>query len=149
MKGLKWWLWVVGVFYVLFGGALTLRWFADPEGMAAMWTATQETGTLDSIAVQAVLIPTLFVTLSWVVLGVLLLYFATRAPARAGVLVVVVVALELFAWAPLDTVTLTFGWPPARSIPLLFVHFGIAVTGILALRASRTARSRESLILNE
>jgi hypothetical protein len=128
MKGLKWWLWIVGVFYVLFGGALTLRWFADPEGMAAMWTATQETGVLDPIAVQAVLIPTLFVTLSWVVLGVLMLYF-TRALARSGGLVVVVVALELFAWMPLDTVTLGYGWSPARSIPLLVIHLGIAVTG--------------------
>jgi hypothetical protein len=140
MKGLKWWLWVVGILYVLEGGGLTLRWFADPEGMAAMWTATQETGVLDSIAVQAVLIPTLFVTLSWVVLGVLMLYF-TRAPARAGVLVLVVIALELFAWMPLDTVTLSYGWSPARSISLLVVHLAIAVTGILALRASRAARA--------
>jgi hypothetical protein len=140
MKGLKWWLWVVGVLYVLEGGALTLRWFADPEGMAAMWTATQETGVLDSIAMQAVLIPTLFVTLSWVVLGVLMLYF-TRAPARAGLLVVVVVALELFAWIPLDTVTLSYGWSPARSVSLIVVHLAIAITGILALRASRAARA--------
>ena len=140
MKGVKWWLWIVGIFYALFGGALTLRWFADPEGMAAMWTATQETGVLDPIAVQAVLIPTLFVTLSWVVLGVLMLYFAMRAPARAGVLIVVVVALELFAWMPLDTMTLTYGWSPARSLPLLGIHHDIAATGIWALRASRAAR---------
>jgi hypothetical protein len=147
MKGLKWWLWIVGILYVLEGGALTLRWFADPEGMAAMWTATQETGVLDSIAVQAVLIPTLFVTLSWVLLGVLMLYF-TRAPARSGVLVVVVVALELFAWMPLDTITLTYGWSPARSFSLLAIHLVIATTGILALRTSRAARSREYPILS-
>jgi hypothetical protein len=141
MRGLKWWLWVVGILYVLEGGALTLRWFADPEGMAAMWTATQETGVLDPIAVQAVLVPTLFVTLSWVVLGVLMLYFAVRAPARAGVLVVVVAALEVFAWMPLDTITLSYGWSPARSLSLLAIHLVIAATGILALRASRAARA--------
>jgi hypothetical protein len=140
MKGLKWWLWVVGIFYVLEGGGLTLLRIADPEQAAAMWTATQEIGVLDPIAVQAILIPSLFVTLSWLVLGALLLYF-TRAPARAGVLVVVVVALELFAWMPLDTVTLSYGWSPARSISLLVVHLVIAGTGILALRASRAART--------
>jgi hypothetical protein len=140
MKGLKWWLWIVGTLYLLEGGLLTLRRFLDPEGMAAMWTATQESGVLDPLAVQAILVPTLFVTLSWVVLGLLMLYF-TRAPARAGVLVLVVIALELFAWMPLDTVTLSYGWSPARSISLLVVHLAIAVTGILALRASRAARA--------
>jgi hypothetical protein len=140
MKGLKWWLWVIGIFYVLEGGGLTLLRIADPEQAAAMWTATQEVGVLDPIAVQAILIPSLFVTLSWLVLGILLLYF-TRAPARAGVLVVAVVALELFAWMPLDTVTLSYGWSPARSISLLVVHLAIAGTGILALRASRAARA--------
>jgi hypothetical protein len=87
------------------------------------------------------------VTLSWVVLGVLMLYF-TRAPARSGVLVVVVVALELFAWMPLDTITLTYGWSPARSFSLLAIHLVIATTGILALRTSRAARSREYPILS-
>jgi hypothetical protein len=140
MKGLKWWLWIVGIFYALEGGGLTLRRIFDPEGTAAMWTATGEPGVLDPIAVQAVLIPSLFVTLSWLVLGVLLLYF-TRAPARAGMLVVVVAALELFAWIPLDAVTLSYGWSPARSLTLLTVHVAIAATGVLALRASRTARA--------
>jgi hypothetical protein len=139
-RALKWWLWVVGIFYVLEGGGLTLLRIADPEQAAAMWTATQELGVLDPIAVQAILIPSLFVTLSWVVLGVLMLYFALRAPARAGVLIIVVVALELFAWMPLDAITLSYGWAPARSISLLLIHLAIAVTGILALRASRAAR---------
>ena len=142
MKGLKWWLWVVGILYVFEGGALTLRWVFDPEGMAAMWTATQETGVLDPIAVQAILIPTLFVTLSWAVLGALMLYF-TRAPARAGVLVIVVAALELFAWMPLDIVTLSSGWSATRSVPLIVIHLAIAATGILALRASRAARAAQ------
>jgi hypothetical protein len=140
MKGLKWWLWVIGIFYVLEGGGLTLLRIADPEQAAAVWTATQVPGVLDPVAVQTVLIPSLFVTLSWLVLGALLLYF-TRAPAQAGGVVIVVVALELFAWVPLDAVTLSYGWSLARSISLLLIHFAIAVTGILALRASRAARA--------
>jgi hypothetical protein len=140
MKGLKWWLWIVGILYVLEGGLLTSRTFLDPEGMAAMWTATQETGLLDPLAVQAILVPTLFVTLSWVVLGILMLYF-TRMPARAGGLVMVVAALELFAWMPLDVVAWSSGWAATRSVPLIVVHLVIAGTAILALRASRAARA--------
>jgi hypothetical protein len=140
MKGLKWWLWIVGILYLLEGGLLTLRRFLDPEGMAAMWTATQESGVLDPLAVEAILVPTLFVTLSWAVLGILMLYF-TREPARAGGLVIVVAALELFAWMPLDVVAWSSGWAATRSVPLIVVHILIAGTAIIALRASRAARS--------
>jgi hypothetical protein len=56
-------------------------------------------------------------------------------------LVIVVAALELFAWLPLDATTLTQGWSATRSLPLIVVHLLIAGTGILALRASRAARA--------
>ena len=138
MKALKWWFWIVGIFYVLEGGGVTLLRLADPAAAAAIWTATGTPGLLDAFAVQTVLIPSLFVSLSWLVLGVLLLYYA-RVPARAGVLVIVIVALELFAWAPLDIVALTNGWPAARAVTLLAIHFAIGVGGILALRASKVA----------
>ncbi|MNC88086.1 hypothetical protein D3C83_38710 [compost metagenome] len=83
MRGLKWWLWIVGVLYVLEGGGLTLLRIFDPTGAAAIWTASGEAGQLDTLAMQAVLVPSLFVTLSWLVLGLLMLWFA-RAPARCA-----------------------------------------------------------------
>ena len=141
MRGLKWWLWIVGIFYVLEGGGTGLVRLADPEAAAAMWTATGEPGLLDPVAVQAVLVPSLFASLSWLVLGVLMLYFAVRAPARAGVLVIVVIALEIFAWLPLDLVALTNGWPAGRAVTLMVVHLAIGIGGILALRASSAARA--------
>jgi hypothetical protein len=141
MKALKWWLWIVGIFYIVEGGGTALLRLADPEAAAAIWTATGEPGVLDPIAVQAVLVPGLFASLSWLVLGFLLLY-CTRAPERAGALVVAVAALELFAWMPLDIVALSNGWPAARAVTLMLIHLAIAVTGFLALRV--TARPRAS-----
>jgi hypothetical protein len=138
MRGLKWWLWIVGILYVLEGGGLTLLRVVDPEGAAAIWTASGEPGQLDTLALQAVLVPSLFVTLSWFVLGVLMLWFA-RAPERGRSLVTAVVALELFAWIPLDSVALTYGWSVPRGVTLLVIHLAIGVGGILALRASGRA----------
>jgi hypothetical protein len=135
MRGLKWWLWIVGIFYVLEGGGLTLLRLFDPEGAAAIWTASGEAGQLDALALEAVLVPSLFVTLSWLVLGVLMLGFA-RTPERGRSLVAAVVALELFAWIPLDAVALSYGWSVPRGVTLLVIHLAIGVGGILALRAS-------------
>ena len=139
MRVLKWWLWIVGVLYVLEGGGLTLLRVFDPEAAAAIWTASGETGQLDALALQAVLVPSLFVTLSWLVLGVLMLRFA-RSPERARSLVAAVVALELFAWIPLDAVALTYGWSVPRGVTLLVIHLAIGIGGILALRATESSR---------
>ena len=135
MRSLKWWLWIVGILYVLEGGGLTLMRVFDPDLAAAVWTASQETGQLDTLATQAVLVPSLFVTLSWLVLGVLMLSFI-RTPERGRSLVVAVVALELFAWIPLDSLALSYGWSVPRGVTLLVIHVAIGVGGILALRAS-------------
>ena len=69
-------------------------------------------------------------------LGVLMLSFA-RTPERGRSLVAAVVALELFAWIPLDAMALTYGWSVPRGAILLAIHLAIGVSGILALRASR------------
>ena len=135
MRGLKWWLWIVGILYVLEGGGLTLLRAFDPDAAAAIWTASGEAGQLDTLAMQAVLVPSLFVTLSWLVLGLLMLWFA-RTPASARSLVAAVVALELFAWIPLDSLALSYGWSVPRGVTLLVIHLAIGIGGILALRAS-------------
>ena len=69
-----------------------------------------------------------------------MLYFARQA-ARAGVLVIVIVALELLAWAPIDMMSLGAGWPVARSGTLLAIHITIGLAGILVLRSSTTPES--------
>ena len=54
---------------------------------------------------------------------------------------IVVVALELFAWMPLDITALSNGWPVGRAVALMAIHLAIGVGGILALRASHAARA--------
>lgn len=137
MKAMKWWLWIVGLFYLVEGGGLSLLSLVDPERAAAIWAPTAPPGSLDPLAVQALAFPSLFVNQSWLVLGILMLYFV-RVPARAGVLMIVVIALELFAWAPLDLMALASGWSVPRTLTLLTIHFSIAVTGILVLRSTRS-----------
>jgi hypothetical protein len=138
MKALKWWLWIVGLFYVLEGGGLSLFWLADPAGAAAIWAPTEPPGTLDAVAIEALSFPALFVNQAWLVLGVMMLYF-TRTPARAGMLMTIVIALELLAWAPLDLMALASGWSLPRGLSLLTIHVAIAVTGISILRANKDA----------
>ena len=135
MRGLKWCLWIVGIIYVLEGGGLTLLRLFDPAAAAAVWTAGGDASQLDALALQAVLVPSLFVTLSWLVLGVLMLRY-TRTPDRGRSLVAAVIALELFAWIPLDAVALTYGWSVPRGVTLLAIHLAIGIGGILALHAS-------------
>ncbi len=136
MKGIKWWLWIVGLFYVLEGGGLTLFSLADRAGAVAVWAPMLPPGSLDEVAVEALSFPSLFVNQSWVILGVMMLYF-TRAPARAGMLILIVSALELFAWIPLDVMALNSGWSVARGVVLLTIHIAIAGTGILLLRSHK------------
>jgi hypothetical protein len=136
MKGIKWWLWIVGLFYLMEGGGLSLFWLADPEGAAAIWAPTSPPGSLDAVAVEALSFPALFVNHAWLVLGFMMLYF-TRAPARAGMLMTVVIALELFAWVPLDLMALASGWSVPRGLTLLAIHVTIAATGIFLLRSNK------------
>jgi hypothetical protein len=136
MKGIKWWLWVVGVFYLLEGGGLTLLSAVDRASAVAVWAPMLPPGTLDEVAIEALSFPSLFVNQSWVILGVMMLYFS-RTPARAGMLILIVSALELFAWIPLDIMALNSGWSLARGVALLTIHSAIAASGILLLRANK------------
>ncbi len=137
MKGITWWLWVVGLFYVLEGGGLTLLSVADRASAVAVWAPTLPPGSLDEVAIEALSFPSLFVNQAWLILGVMMLYF-TRTPARAGMLILIVCALELFAWVPLDVMALNSGWSLARGVTLLTIHIAIAATGILLLRSHKS-----------
>ena len=138
MKAVKRWLWIVGLFYLMEGGGLSLLALVDPARAASIWAPTAPPGALDAIAVEALSFPGLFVNQSWLVLGVLMFYYFRR-PERAGVLLVVVIALELFAWVPLDIMALASGWPVVNAAVLLSIHLAIAISGMFVLRAHRGA----------
>lgn len=64
------------------------------------------------------------------VLGIIMLY-ASRDPARNGILVLTVSILELIRGAGGDLLWMSRGWPTANYIPFMVLHLIIAGTGLL------------------
>ena len=134
MAGLKWWLRIVGALYLLEGLGLTAAALFDRAQFAAIWAST-EPGVLDAVAVRGTLMAGLPGVLTWVLLGALL-WIYSRAPAKARVLVIVVVAWELLVWAPLDMAGMFNGFEVPRALTLLAIHAAIGISGIVVLRGA-------------
>jgi hypothetical protein len=100
VKPLTWWLRIVGCLYLLEGGGLSLAALSSRDSFAAIWASTAA-GSLDEVAVRGVLLAGLPGVLTCVLFGILMLVFS-RVPSRAGVLVTIVAAFELFVWLPID-----------------------------------------------
>ena len=132
MGALKWWLRIVGVLYVLEGGALTARALLDRAGFAAMW-ASAEASALDELAIRGAQIAGLPTVMTWALLGVLMLVFS-RMPEKARVLVITVALWELLVWIPSDIVGSFNGFTVPRTVSLVAVHAVIGITGLLLLR---------------
>ena len=79
---MKWWMRIVGTFYLLEGVGLTAAAIADPAQFAAIW-ATSEPGALDAIAVRGILVAGMPGVLTWVLLGSMLWLLSSRKPKRA------------------------------------------------------------------
>ena len=124
----KWWLRLVGGFYLLL--ALTSLWvlFVNPQMFGAMFPFSAE-----ALSIRAFSDAWLIFVLEMAVLGVIMLY-ASREPARHGILVMTVAVLELIRGAGGDLLWMSRGWPAANYIPFMIVHLIIAVTGIFFLR---------------
>ena len=131
MTAPKWWLRIVGSFYLIEGVGLTLMALLDADQFAALW-AVAPVGSVDELGVRAALIGGLPAVLTWVLLGALL-WIYSRAPDRARVLIVVVAAWELLVWIPVDIVS-TFQVHDAGRLVLSTVHAAIGISGILMLR---------------
>jgi hypothetical protein len=131
MTAAKWWLRIVGSFYLLEGVGLTAMALLDPNRFAATW-AVADVGSIDALGVRAALIGGLPGVMTWVLLGAML-WIYSREPARARVLVIVVAAWELLVWIPTDVVSTFQVFDPGR-IVLSAIHAVIGITGILVLR---------------
>lgn len=124
----KWWLRVVGGFYLLLGGSSLWVLFVNPETFGDMFPFSA-----DNSAIRAFSDAWLIFVLEMVVLGGIMLY-ASREPARNSVLVLTVAILELIRGAGGDILWMSRGWPLANYIPFMVVHLIIAGSGILFLR---------------
>ncbi|HZF28285.1 MAG TPA: hypothetical protein VE907_04150 [Gammaproteobacteria bacterium] len=131
MTAAKWWLRIVGSLYLLEGVGLTLMALLAPDQFAATW-AVAPVGSIDALGVRAALIGGLPGVMTWVLLGAMM-WIYSRTPARARVLVIVVVAWELLVWIPTDVVSTLQVFDTGR-IVLSTIHAVIGITGILVLR---------------
>lgn len=129
MNKLKWWLWIVGAFYVLLGGVNVYGALFDPQLVTAYYGAIT-----DELAIRVIAETTLIVGLGMAVLGVMM-FIASRAPGGARFFVLAIAMLELFQWVPYDVVTLLNETMPASVvIPFLVLHLIFGITGIMFLR---------------
>jgi len=127
MTKTKWWLRVVGVFYLLLAfGSLWL--FINPQIFVAMFPYSN-----DTLSIRAFSDAWLIFALEMGVLGGIML-FAAREPAPNRILVLTIAILEIVRGAGGDFLWMTRGWSTAHYIPFMIVHLIIAFTGIYFLR---------------
>jgi hypothetical protein len=66
------------------------------------------------------------------------MWFYSRTPAKARLLVIVVATWELLVWAPTDIIGLLNGFELPRAVTLITIHALIGITGLLVLRGAPT-----------
>ncbi len=132
MTKTKWWLRVVGVFYLLL--ALGSLWvvFINPQLFGALFPFSA-----NDLSLRAFSDAWLIFVLEMGVLGIIMLY-ASRDPERNRILVLTVSILELIRGAGGDLLWMSRGWPAANSIPFMIVHLIIAGSGFFLLGNERS-----------
>ncbi len=128
MKKTIWWLRIVGVFYLF----LTLMnlyflFFSDLQ----IFRDTLPFPA-DAFAIRAFADAWMVFVFELGVLGAMMLY-ASRDPARSGILVLTVVMAEVFRGVVADVIWISRGYSAASYIPFIIVHLIIIVTGIMFL----------------
>lgn len=123
MTKTKWWLLIVGGFYLLLA-VMSLWLFVNPHVFDTMFPFAA-----DKILVRAFVDAWLIFVLDLAVLGGMML-FASRGPDRYRILVVTVALMELIRGAGGDLIWMLRGWPLSTYIPFMIVHLIIAATGL-------------------
>lgn len=136
MPKTKWWLRSVGAFCLLLVVGSLWVLFINPRLFGAMFPYSA-----DETAVRAFADAWLIFVLEMLVLGLVMLY-ASRNPARNGILVSTVAILELVRGAGGDLLWMTRGFPTTNYIPFMIVHIIIAMTGLYFLRQESAKSSR-------
>ena len=136
MTKTKWWLRIVGALYLVLALTSLRVLFVDPQMFGSM-----NPFVADAAALRAFSDAWLIFVLEMGVLGVIMLY-ASREPARYGILVITVSILELIRGAGGDILWMLRGWPTANYIPFMIVHVIIAGTGLFFLRQEKVLISQ-------
>ena len=139
----RWWLRIVGIFYVFQFVMVAL--------VKASIAAQGPPGTLERAAQGDPLAR--FVVDTWVIFGLeilaigIALLLAARAAERARALIVAIIAIELCRGIIADIYILLRGGPVVVAVPWLVIHSVVIVTGALALRATERGVSAEAASL--
>ncbi len=128
---MKWWLRVVGGFYLLLVAGSFLVLFINPRLFGDMFPYSA-----NETAMRAFSDAWLIFVLEMLLLGIIMLY-ASRKPERNGILVLSIAILELVRGAGGDLLWMARGFPTTNYIPFMIVHIIIAVTGIFSFRRNQ------------
>src|SRR5258706_2617122 len=136
MTKTKWWLRIVGAFYLLL--ALMSLWvvFVNPHLFGTMLPFSA-----NDLSMRAFSDAWLIFVLEMGVLGIMMLY-AAREPSGSRILVLTVSILELIRGAGGDLLWMSRGWPTANYIPFMIVHLIISGTGLYFLRKESAIKER-------
>ncbi len=132
MNKLKWWLRIVGGWYLLIGLAGLVLPVFNPEMYAAGLPPAQAG---DELAVAASMDMNFVVMLVFLVLGTMM-QIASRDPARARFFIWAMVWLEFFAYAVVNAIWIYRGWP--NTTPILILHLLFGATGFMFLRQAKS-----------
>lgn len=138
MTKTKWWLRLVGGFYIFLALASLWVLFINPQLFGSMFPFAA-----DAPSIRAFSDAWLIFVLEMGVLGAMMLY-ASRDPARNGILVMTVAILEVIRGAGGDVLWMARGWPTTNYIPFMILHLIIAITGIIFLRQELARTSEKS-----
>lgn len=132
MNKLKWWLRVVGTFYLLIGAADLYGTLFNPQ----FWVTST-----DELAIKALSHIGLAASAGTLILAVTML-IASRDPLRAEIFIWYAIALEFFQWIFFNALTLAQGVvlheaPASIAAVILVVHLLFGVTGIAFLRQAK------------
>lgn len=128
MKKTKWWLILVGSFYLLLGVMSLWVLFVNPQTFGEMFPFSS-----DGNSIRAFSDAWLIFVLEMLGLGGIMIY-ASKEPARNKILVITVAILELIRGAGGDLLWMSRGWSITNYIPFMVVHLIIAISGFLFWR---------------
>ena len=136
MNKLKWWLRIVGVFYLLLTLLNLYGIFFNPQ----LFRDTVPYEVTD-LVIRAFSEAWLAFILELGVLGGMLLY-ASFKPAQSGMLVWTIVWAEVFRGVVDDLFFISRGYSAASYVPFIVIHIIIIVTGIVFLRQAQAEGAR-------
>lgn len=134
MKKLKWWLWIVGGFYLIL--ALVGAGYAAfaPSAYAEIYASTLPAAYAgDNLAVLSRIDGDFALTLVWIVLGTMM-FTASRDISRARFFIWAMAWLE-FGYVVVDVIWILRGFPII--IPYLILHLIFGMSGLIFLRQTQ------------